>query len=169
MAIRNAELYLVGVSNSVLIIKANDALEIRDAFDLAIDKVRLNHVAEKERAVAVPKVARQRGRPRVQFKLSVAAHDIAAQDQTRRRINRVRVVGRAQARSRRHRPATEMDGNGKARMHVETLHDGRRDDWLAFNIAAEEVYVVNRLLAADAFEATFKGEINRETLEEAQR
>src|ERR1044071_4994554 len=61
-----------------------------------------------------------------------------------------------------------MNRDGKARMHVEPLHDGRRDDGHAIHLTGEESKVVNRLFTADAFKPAFKGEVNGKTLEIAQ-
>src|ERR1043165_4678404 len=64
-AIGDAVLKLVGVGDGVHLVEAYDAVEGRDACDASVGQVRLDDVAEPERAVAVVEVAGERGRAKV--------------------------------------------------------------------------------------------------------
>src|SRR5262249_35132443 len=123
--------------------------------------------AEKEGVVAVIKIFRKRRWTHIEFKLAVRSRQIAAQNISGVRIQRVGVKGHPTTATGGDTPASKIQKQLKNRMEIETLHNRRSDDRIATNVDRKLDRVLNCFLATDSVGRTFKRKIEWEFFEKA--
>jgi len=153
------EFDLVGIGFGVGVIETHDLVEIIDAFDQTIGRVRFDHVTKTKSVVFAVKIPRQRDGTNIEFKFAVFTNHVAPDDQTHI-VERVRIIGDACSGGCRERDIFEIKGNRNLRMNVETLSERRRNERVVAGLPLIKRDIVNFFAARNAFETGFEREVN---------